>query len=364
MEWPMVLRELHLHGGGRILSGGGPKTTCRPNMVSNRSLVITLRSFGSLYSDVKSLGLSIVGCDFYTNDDEVNGLDPPQWRSMNIAAKPLWLCNDQCNEWSFIAHSAFKQSKGLLYDIASRIDHQLRVCEWRLRQLSEVYEQQLKSRLREAPFLAGKQFLDGYTSLCYLALQSFLVDACVLRDYLSEFYYEAIVKVVDADASKITTLNRLLKRWKQHPPTDPAGKELRASAQLGQWLFELGAYRDLVVHVAPLANAGRTLFAVTRTIEMPHGESLPAIKLPLPSNPADLTKERVTGRYFQDPDLGFARLKNIIENTPDSRDSLEYAHLCMQKLGAVASSVSKVSPVAPEMPLIASKDIVGDIRFS
>jgi hypothetical protein len=364
MEWPMVLRELHLHGGGRILSGGDPKTTCRPNMVSNRSLVITLKSFGSLYSEVKHLGLNIIGCDFYTTDDEVNGFNPPQWRSKNIAPNPLWLCNDQCNEWSFIANAAFKQSKGLLYDIASRVAHQLRACEWRLRQLSEVYEQQLNSRLREKPFLPDKQFLDGYTSLCYLSLQSFLVDACVLRDYLSEFYYEVMIKTVDNEASKVTTLNGLLKRWKQHPPTDPAGKELRASAQSGQWLFELGAYRDLVVHVAPLANAGRTLFAVTRTIEMPHGELLPAIKLPLPGNPADLTKERVTGRYFQDPDLGFARLKNIIENTPDSRDSLEYAHLCMQQLGAIASSISKVSPIPPEMPLITPKDVIGEIKFN
>ncbi|MBP5089951.1 hypothetical protein HUS91_31240, partial [Pseudomonas chlororaphis] len=204
----------------------------------------------------------------------------------------------------------------------------------------------------------------GYTSLCYLALQSFLVDACVLRDYLSEFYYETIIKIADPDASKITTLNGLLKRWKQQPPTDPAGKELRASAQSGQWLFELGAYRDLVVHVAPLSNAGRTLFAVTRTIEMPHGELLPAINLPLPGNPADLTKERVTGRYFQDPDLGFARLKNIIENTANSRDSLEYAHLCMQQLGAIASSISKISPIPPEVPLITQKDVIGDIKFS
>ncbi|UUN89123.1 hypothetical protein [Pseudomonas extremorientalis] len=364
MEWPMVLRELHLQGGVRILSGGDPKTTCRPKMVSDRGLVITLKSFGSLYSEVKSLGLKVIGCDFYTTSDEVSGLNPPQWRSLNIAGHPLWLCNDQCNKWSFIAHSAFKQRSGLLCDIASRIAHQLRACEWRLRQLSEVYEQQLNSRLREKPFLPDKQFLDGYTSLCYLALQSFLVDACVLRDYLSEFYSEVVIKPLDPDAPKITTLSGLLKRWKRLPPTDPAGKELRASAESGQWLFELGAYRDLVVHVAPLANAGRTLFAVTRTFEMPHGELLPAIKLPLPGDPAQLTKERVTGQYFQDPELGFARLKNIMENTSDSWDSLEYAHICMQQLGAIANSVSRVSPVLPEMPLITPNDVIGDIKFS
>lgn len=363
MDWQPVLRELHLHGGGRLFNGVGPKATVRPDTVSGRGIQITLKSFGSLYSDTKKLGLNVIGCDFFTTEEAAKGVSPPEWRSKNIAASPAWLCTDQGHEWSFIANAAFKQKNGLLYDIASRISHQLRACEWRLRQLSETYAEQLNGRLQAKPFKADHRFLDGYTSLCYLALQSFLVDACVLRDYLSEFYSEVMLRNSDSDAIKITTLSGLLKKWKSQPPTDAAGREVSASAKPGQWLFELGAYRDLVVHVAPLAHAGSTLFAVTRTLELTQGELLPAIKLPLPNNPTALTKERVSGRYFDDPELTFARFKNIIEDVSSARDSLEYAHLCMLQLGALASSISKLSPIKPEIPLITRKDVIGDIKI-
>ena len=190
MEWEQVVREVHLLGGGRALNGMDPSVNIRPNAVSGKLAVVTLKSFGSLYSDLKLLGLEPIGCDFITTTEAAEGQSPPEWRSRNIVS-PTWLCADQGHEWSFIANAAFKQKKGYLYDIASRISHQIRACEWRLRQLSEAYAEQLSSRLQSKSFQEGQRFLNGYTSLCYLALHSFLVEACVLRDYLAEFYYEA-----------------------------------------------------------------------------------------------------------------------------------------------------------------------------
>lgn len=364
MAWLPVLRELHLHGGARLFNGMDPKANLRPNTVSNRGMQITLKSFESLYSEVKKLGLSVIGCDFFHTEESAKGLSPPEWRSKNLASAPSWLCADQGHEWSFIANGAFKQKNGLMYDMASRISHQLRTCEWRLRQLSEAYSDQLTGRIQSKPFKADQRFLDGYTPLCYLALQSFLVDACVLRDYISEFYSEVVIRGSNSEFNKITTLSGLLKKWRNQPPTDSVGREINASAKSGEWLFELGAYRDLVVHVAPLANAGKTLFAVTKTLKLPQGELLPVVKLPLPSNPADLKNQRVTGRYFQDPELTFARFKNIMEDDASNRDALEYAHLCMQQLGALAASISKISPIRPEIPLITQNDIIGNIVIS
>ncbi|WP_139832913.1 hypothetical protein [Pseudomonas sp. R45(2017)] len=334
-----------------------PKATLRPNTVLGKQAVIKIKDFRTLYSDAEGLGLSIVGCDFFQSEHEAKGYSPPEWRSRNIISGSRWLCAEQGHEWSFIANSAFVQKRGLLCDIASRVSHQIRACEWRLRQLSEAYCDQLFGRLQTSSFKEGERFLDGYTSLCYLALQSFLVDACVLRDYLSEFYVEAIVRVEDPALNKISTLSGLLKMWKAKPPKDSAGKEMYESAKAGQWLFELGAYRDLVVHVAPLANAGRTLMASTRIIQLRGGQELPAIKLPLPPKPADLKRDRVTGDYFDDPEMNFARLRNVIEDVSSCRDALEYAHLSMQQLAAMCSSVAKVSPIKPQMPMIIPTDL-------
>jgi hypothetical protein len=351
MDWHPVLRELHLYGGGRVLNGMDQTADLRPNAMSGKSASLNIKSYGSFYGDIRRLGLQIVGCDFFHTEEQAKSFAPPEWRSINLAASPAWLCAGQGHDWSFIANAAFLQRNGLFYDIASRISHQIRACEWRLRQLSEAYSDQLNGRLLSKSFKTNDRFLDGHTSLCYLALHSFLVDACTLRDYLSEFYSEAMIRKDDPSAKKITALSGLLKVWPSQPPQDKAGKELRASSLPDNWLYELGAYRDLVVHVAPLASAAKTLLAFTKTIEF-QGELLPAIQLPIPIKPAKVKNSRTTGQYFDGRDLNFARGLNFIEDRESSRDALEYAHVSMQQLGALCSSIAGISPFAPEVPLI------------
>ncbi|SDU07709.1 hypothetical protein [Pseudomonas orientalis] len=351
MDWYPVLRELHLYGGGRVLNGMDQKADLRPSAMSGKIASLNIKSYGSFYGDVKRLGFQIIGCDFFHTEDQAKSFSPPEWRCLNTAGSPTWLCTDQGHDWSFIANTAFLQRSGVFYDMASRISHQIKACEWRLRQLSEAYSDQLNGRLFSKTFKANERFLDGHTSLCYLALQSFLVDGCTLRDYLCEFYSEAIIRKKDPSAPKITALSGLLKFWRSNPPHDKAGKELRASSLPDNWLYELGAYRDLVVHVAPLANAAKTLLAFTKTIEF-QGELLPAIQLPIPLKPAEIKSSRTTGQYFDDPNLNFARGLNFIEDMESSRDALEYAHISMQQLGALCSSVSHISPFAPEVPIV------------
>lgn len=350
MDWQPVLRELHLSGGGRVFNGMDQKTIISPLTNNKKEIIITLKRFSDLFKDVKILGLNIVGCDFFTSPEEAKSLHPPQWRT-RCATNSTWLCTEQGHEWSFIANSAFKAKNGILCDIASRLSHQIRACEWRVRQLSECYADQLRSRSNNV-YDNGARFKNGYTSLCYLALQAFLVDACILRDYLAEFYWEAIQDKENCKPVKITTLGGLVKQWGSNPPTEAPGKEIAASAKKGQWLFELGAYRDLVVHTAPLAQAGKSLYAVSRYFNLPRGEVLPGVKLPLPNSPAELSAERATGRYFLGSELNFARFINAIEDIDDCQDALEYSHLCMQLLSAMSQSISKASPVKPEMPII------------
>jgi len=54
--------------------------------------------------------------------------------------------------------------------------------------VSDTYHDQLRSSTEGGSFRAGQRCEDAFTWLGYLALQTFLVDACVLRDYLAEFY--------------------------------------------------------------------------------------------------------------------------------------------------------------------------------
>ena len=60
---------------------------------------------------------------------------------------------------------------------------------------------------------AGKRFEDGFTKLAYIAIQSHLVDACILRDYLAEFLAGFVWPPAPGGASPQTTaLSGLLKR--------------------------------------------------------------------------------------------------------------------------------------------------------
>jgi len=359
-DWQQVIREVHLFGGARAINNIEPFAHIFPKTTDGKLANVKLEGFGSLFEKIKNLRIGIIGCDFYTNTIEIKGINPPQWRTKSLVGSG-WPCTDQGMKWSFIAHSAFKQKDALFCDVASRISHQLMACEWRLRQLSESYNEQLNSRLKDSSYKDGERFANGYTSLCYLAFQAFLVDACILRDYLSEFYW--IAKGQTEAEQRVTTLGGLIRKWKQAIPNDPVARELKASADKGNWLFELGAFRDLVVHSAPLAHADRTLFAVCRSFDMPQGRELPGIKLPIPNNPSEISGGRSSGRYFEDPELNFARFTNALEDSANARDALEYAHISMQLISALAETISSTSPFEPEIPTFSKKDIIGDIKI-
>ncbi|MEX5586888.1 hypothetical protein [Pseudomonas urmiensis] len=364
MDRPQVLREVHTLGGGRVINGIDDVAVIQPGPVGSQELRFPIGGFTTLYSDVTNLGLTVVGCDFYHGGNDHN---PPEWRPKNLRGESAWICSDQGHKWSFLANAAFQAKQGRLYDICARISHQIRSCEWRLRQLSEAYTNQLYGRLSSGRFAADERFLDGHTSLCYLAFQSYLVDASVLRDYLAEFYSEVMLRPHD-EKIKVAAIKGLLNIWKKAPPTDEAGLEFKSATDEGEWLSELGAYRNLVVHTAPLASAGRTLLAFTRLIELPDGQELPAIKIPVPLNPSELIGSRTSGEYFDDPEMNFARLKNFIDDQSPSVDAMEYAHLSLQKLASLCSAISTLAPLVPEIPTIIPQNLTinrgGDPQFS
>ncbi|WP_312904198.1 hypothetical protein [Stutzerimonas nitrititolerans] len=351
-DGPQVLRELHLAGGCRALNGMDQYVELDTATLNGKSVKIRFEKFGALYAEVKKLRIPIVGCDFFLTQEQASGLLPPEWRVTSVSG-PQWLCADQGHNWSFIQNSAFEEKNGVLCDLASRLSHQIRACEWRVRELSNCYAKQLASSIPRN-YKESSLFLDGNTAQCYMAFQSFLIDACILRDYFCEFYAATILE------KDIASIGGLINHFKKNPPDDSAGKELHASAINGQWLCELGAYRNLVVHAAPLSQAGESLYAVARHFPLPEGEKLPAVKLPIPKNPSSLRDARNNGGYFENVD--FARFSNSVKDVENCNDALEYSHLCMQLLGALSGSIAKVSPLKPTIPI--AKPLPGTLKIT
>lgn len=211
-SWP-ASRIIHLLGGGRAINIDGPTVRIEPNTVQDKITQFSTRGYGAIYSDLKSIGFSVVGVDFYSHVSEVKGETPPNWRVFNRTNETSWASEETARTWKGIAHAAFKKQNGHIWDLASRIGHQLRVCSWRIRQLSEAYHQQLMAKLQKGEFNEGRRFEDGYTWLAYLAVQSVLVDACILRDYLAEFAANFVIgRRYDIDAKHVSSVGGLIKK--------------------------------------------------------------------------------------------------------------------------------------------------------
>jgi hypothetical protein len=354
-----AVRSFHLQGGCRSNDVGGRLRFILPTS-NGKLLELTTPSFHHAYGTLRKAGFLIVGADFYFGVDQTDGRRLPDWRAHHPIQGTSWPCADQADKWAHVAHAAIRRKNGLLWDVATRVSRQLRTCDWRLREVSESYHKQLVSRILSKDFTDGERFVDGFTWLGYLAIQAFLVDACTLRDYLAE--YRALLLVQSGHtgfSSKIRRLGSLKKSYlDKEPLTIPVDKNMRAASEPGGWLHVLGSYRDLVVHYAPLADAGHTLYAVCVSVPIDAQTTLPSIKLPLPPDPEKVTAGRISGAHVNDPEQNYARFLNALEDPSSAQDGLQYAHTALGHLAALATELLQISPVPPEMPALTQADIL------
>ncbi|MBQ1767327.1 MAG: hypothetical protein IIZ92_31105, partial [Aquincola sp.] len=225
----LAARTVHFPGGCRAFNGFDPLLEFEPALVGGRRIRSTVRTYPSLYADLKALDLAPIGVDFISSPRDLQMAAPANWRSFHPWPDTVWPCQDEADKWAQIGHAGAKIEDSGLWDIARRVSHQLRVASWRLRQVSDAYRDQLRSRTEGGSFRAGQRFEDAFTWLGYLALQTFLVDACVLRDYLAEFY--ALYVCPDrtlAGANLITSMSGLKKRvLDKLDSADPVTAELK-----------------------------------------------------------------------------------------------------------------------------------------
>lgn len=364
-DWKAI-RTIHLSGGCRPFNGLNQIVEFQPHALNGQFAHFETRAYGAIFADLESLGLTIIGVDFVTHLNEVKGIYPPEWRAYHASNNTCWPCTDEAQRWSQIGHAAFTREQGQFWDTASRISHQLRVCEWRLRQISDAYHDQLIARIKADKFTVGGRFEDGYTWQAYLAIQFFLVDACVLRDYLAEFYGRFVCQdKALLDGNLITTMGSLKRKVLDKTACDDVvTKTLKDATVEGGWLFELGAYRDLVVHSAPLAKARNRLFATSHELHITDHGSLPAVRLPIPMNPNAVSKSRATGEHFEDFTRQLDRFAEAASADTTSSDGLLYAHEALRKLTRMARQLGELSPLAAEVPHIGPDDIIGPVRFT
>lgn len=366
-QW-LASRVVHLLGGCRAYNGFDPVLEFRPTQTSGRTAQSTIRGYYTLFTDLENMDLGVVGADFNSGLREAKIFLPADWRTYHASSGSNWACSNEIDRWAQIGNAGYRSKNIALWDIARRISHQLRVCSWRLRQISECYREQLHAQTISGRYKAGNWFEDEFTWLGYLSIQAFLVDACVLRDYLAEFYalYACSEPLVARGASPITSISGLLKKGVLSTSVcaNPVTKELKLATDEDGWLYLMGAYRDMVVHCVPLARAEVSLYALNTELHVRGVGVLPSISLPLPANPAAIKKSRAKQEHLltlQDDLESFAQ---VSKGGVASADGLAYAYTCIDNLTKLANQLATYSPLPPEIVSLSDEDIIGDIKVT
>jgi hypothetical protein len=318
--------------------------------LSGKVLTGRLSDYWALYRTLESGNLKILGVDFISDIRQAESRSPVEWRVYQSRPSTLWPSENQAQNWRKIANSAYNEKMGHLWDLASRISHQIRVCSWRLREISEAYYHQLNAQVLNG-FKSGNRFDNVFVWRSYVAVQAFLVDACILRDYLSEFaaqcHYGRKLGMAKVEVTTAASLKKLLANV---PDSDELTVSLRTATDDNGWLQTLGHYRDLVLHLAPLSRAKSRLFAGCETLIF-NSENLPYVTCPIPDNPHKIMESRNRGDFFVDFTSQWETfVKAATEGFP-SQDALTYCYGVLGNLTALAESLSEHSPVVPKMML-------------
>ncbi len=348
-EWPFCHREVHLLGGAVAINEAESKeVTIWPSTMERKIAVIKIDEYWKLYEGIMKYGFGIVGVEFITHASECNGESPPQWRSFSKNGK-IWENWNVSQSWSMISSEAHKAKNGLAYDLSNRISYQLNSVSQSLQDLSISYRNQLNASVVKEKFEYQGRFKDMFTEIVYRKFHSFLFDACILRDYLCEFmyYFSENGERVKPDLH-ITTAGKYFKLLKKYDYLNSLEKEV-LDAMSGGWIFELGAYRDLVMHSAPISIASHQLFCIQEQNVMPEEKHVQLIRFPIPSNPDELYKVRVQKDNFDRYIEQFEVLAKMAVEDYGKYDCLEYSTGVVEKLSKLAGKIVKISPVKPRI---------------
>lgn len=361
-EW-FAARTVHLAGGCRIFTGFNPTNEFFPGTLDGQAIIFNSKAYSSLYAELYALEIVPLGFEFRTTSFDVKVPAPSNWRTFHPwGPNNIWPCNDQMEMWGQVGFAATRVDNIDLWDLSRRISHQLRVCAWRFYQVSDAYHLQLRGMLSDKDFQLGYRFEDELTWLGYLAVQAFLVDACILRDYLAEFVACYVFTPPQVVPNRITSMAGLVKhKLKNMKSSHAIYAELEVGTSQGGWLFTLGAYRDLVVHCVPLARAESSLCGVATEFPIKGAKSLVGVSLPLPSDPSAISLARASPKRTEQLKRELRFLSSAAHGDTPSTDALVYCYSALDALTRLAAKLQRYSPVKPELPHLTDKGITDEI---
>lgn len=362
---PAVARLCHLRGGLSALNNPGIKTQLCAGVEGPVLAEFNLPSFSKLFAILASLGTPVIGCEFFLDQDEIQGLRPPSFRV--FYPDRGWLAYDAWGKWREVAAAALKSDQMDVADCAARIAFELEAAEYRCRELCRAYSNQLRSLAIQRTLEEYKRFDDLNSGPVIHCIHAVFYELAVLRDYLAEFIARFALPAKTKDGAPIRTMAKLSRYLSANVVDDPLSTEiLQITSQVESspgWLAVLSAYRNLFAHVAPLQQAATRSFAVQTYAALRGGGRAPVIYHPLPADVLQLVRTRSDGLLF-DTFMDWAKASAQLHPDPIKQpDALEYLQSAINHLADLALRLVSRSPVPPEPIHLTPDDIVGPVNI-
>ncbi len=356
--WPIALRLVWLTGGlVAVNEPEKPDVHIKSNVRGRTFAEFRINSYSALFTELRSLGFLIIGTTFITDEEQLEGFRPPEFRAAGpVGGWPAW---DARQQWRQIVFASGRKQQLRLMDVASRISAGLQYSEMRLYDLAVSYSGQLHGLLHTGEAKPYQAFKDTNSPAVYKNIHALFWEMAVLRDALSEF-----IAVFCLGRDDATTLSGLLKSLNKNPSTDSSAEEVRRISDRDSsqgWLARFGSYRDCFTHSAPLNLVSGSAFVVQDQLILKNSSSIPQIYYPLPEDPDDLMRDRARSVPF-DP----ANRVNAAEARKHDRakepDAFEYLHCRLCQFTDLATRLILRSPIAPEPIVLSKDDIIGEVR--
>lgn len=357
--WPLAGRVIWLSGGLVAYSEAGEsKVELCTGSKGPTVKEFQIPAYGAIYSLLKKLGLEIIGVSFIVNRDELDNLQPAEFR---VAGKMTagWPVSASRESWRQIAWGANKRDDMQLMDIASRIASTLEASELRMLDLVSSYGTQLQALARKHDIRDHAAFTDLFSRGVYNAVHAMFWQLSVLRDTLAEFAGRYCLK----QSKRVTKIKSFQNAIRQVGSADPVALmfERASRGELGGWLATFGAYRNFFTHSAPLEMAAGFAFTIQDKRSLGEDLTAPQLYYPLPGDIESLARQRSNGLFYSSMEE-LVRVSRLHRNRAQDPDALEYLHECTEKLARFSNAFAERSPI-PAAPIhLGPEDIIGSVQ--
>lgn len=366
-DWPNVLRYVHLLGGAYAVNSpeNKDKVFIFPNTFDNKQAVLTLESFGQLYIGLNRFGTKTIGADFLYHTNHFDGSSLPEFRFYHDYKSKQWSHDYASQAWGEISVSSYRLQNGHLFDLSKRIQHLVNSLNNSFLDLSMSYRNQLNARVVKNELKIGQKFDDAFSHLIYDKFQIFLFNACILRDYLSEFVFHYVLPNEIKTEKHMTTTSRIYKKYfKERDVQTDFDKYFKQICSSEGWLHKLGAYRDLVMHACPLSMPNKRSWIRLEAVDLSDNRQLPRIIAPIPKNPDEISIERNKFEFFTDFTRFIDQYFDRSNNESESIDLLEYSVEVMQEFAKLLCETIPLSPIKGQMMIFGPHNIIGKVKIT